>query len=217
VNSEGIIAGSPDHFNPMVSMHLNLIQEIDLLWDPVYPYLAQHIHELYNRQDGNILEIGPFCGVIVALQKKNIGSSFLIATFPKGMDDFFREEIKKRNLEGNILVIETDPSLTGIDENKIDLAVFRGAFFFPSLFEVSLPGIYRILKRDGMAFIGGGFGKFTPGTLIKDIGRRSRDLNLKIGKIEISEEKLYQDIQKSNLKGKIEVISEGGLWVLMKK
>ena len=201
----------------MASINLKLIQEIDLLWEPVYPYLARQVHECYDRREGNILEIGPFCGVIFSLQEKNIGSSFSIATFPTGMGDFFRGETKKRNLEGSIEVIETDPFLTGIEENKIDLAVFRGAFFFPSLFEVSFPGIYRVLKKDGMAFVGGGFGKFTPDTVMRDIGKRSRDLNLQIGKVEISEEKVWQDIKNSHVKGKFEVITEGGLWVLIEK
>lgn len=201
----------------MSSVNLDLIKEIDSLWEPVYPYLAQQIHELYGRQDGNILEIGPFCGMIFTLQRKKIGCSFLIATFPSGMGDFFRQEGKKRKLEDKIEIIETDSSLTGIKENKIDLAIFRGAFFFPSLFKVNLSEIYRILRSNGIAFIGGGFGKYTPNTVIKSIGKRSRDLNLQIGKIGVNEDQLQQDIEKNNMKGKIEIISEGGLWVLMRK
>jgi hypothetical protein len=53
--------------------------------------------------------------------------------------------------------------------------------------------------------------------VIKDIGKRSRDLNLQIGKVELNEKKLWKDIQVGNVKGKFEVINEGGLWVLMKK
>ncbi len=201
----------------MSSLNLDLIKEIDTLWEPVYPYLAQQIHEVYGRQDGNILEIGPFCGMIFTLQRKKIGRSFLIATFPSGMGDFFRQEAKKQNLRDKIKIIETDSSLTGIKENEIDLAIFRGAFFFPSLFKVNPSAIHRVLKAKGIAFIGGGFGKFTPDTVIKDIGKRSRDLNLQIGKIEVNEDQLRQDIEKSNMKGKIEIISEGGLWILMRK
>ena len=201
----------------MSPVDLNLIQDINTLWDPVYPYLAQQILEIYGRQDGNILEIGPFCGAIFALQKKNIGNSFLIATFPPGMGSFFRDEIKKRRPQDKIEVIETDPSLTKIEGNRFDLAVFRGALFFPSLFEVDFSAIYRILRADGIAFIGGGFGKFTPDTVIRNIGKRSRELNLQIGKIELSEDRLKQDIQASNVKGKTKIISEGGLWVVMKK
>ena len=115
----------------MEPINLKPIQEIYYLWEPVYPYLGQQIHEFYNRQDGNILEIGPFSGVIFNLQKRKIGSSFLIASFPPGMANFFHGEARKQEVEDKIRVIETDTALTGIEENSIDLAIFRGAFFFP--------------------------------------------------------------------------------------
>jgi hypothetical protein len=201
----------------MSSINLDLIKEIDTLWEPVYPYLAQQIHELYGRQDGDILEIGPFCGMIFALQGKKIGRSFLIGTFPSGMGDFFRQDAKKRKFGDKIRIIETDSSLTAIKENNIDLAIFRGAFFFPSLFKVSLSAIYRVLRPNGIAFVGGGFGKFTPDNVIKDIAKRSRDLNLQIGKTEVNEVQLRQLIKESIPEGKAKIISEGGLWVWMRK
>jgi hypothetical protein len=201
----------------MGSIHLNLIQEMYHLWEPVYPYLGQQIHELYNRQDGNILEIGPFSGVIFNLPKRNIGSSFFIAAFPSGMGNYFQEEAIKQKVNDQIRVLETDSALTGIEENNIDLAIFRGAFFFPSLFKVNFSAIYRVLRTNGIAWIGGGFGKFTPNSIIKQIGKKSRELNLRIGKIEISEDKLRQDIHIEGIEGEIKIISKGGLWVLMKK
>jgi hypothetical protein len=201
----------------MEPINLKPIQEIYHLWKPVYPYLGRQIHEFYNRQDGNILEIGPFSGVIFNLQKGNIGSSFLIASFPPGMANFFHEEAKKQMVQNKIRVIETDTALTGIEENSIDLAIFRGAFFFPSLFKVNFSVIHRVLRMNGAGFIGGGFGKFTPDHVIQDIGRKSRELNLQIGKLEISEDGLRQDIQREGIEGEIKIISEGGLWVLMRK
>jgi hypothetical protein len=201
----------------MEPINLKPIQEIYHLWEPVYPYLGQQIHEFYNRQDGNILEIGPFSGVIFNLQKRNIGSSFLIASFPPGMANFFHEEARKQKVEDKIRVIETDIALTGIEENSIDLAIFRGAFFFPSLFKVNFSVIYRVLKINGVGFIGGGFGKITPDRVIKHIGKKSRELNLQIGKLEINEDRLRRDIQIEGMEGEIKIISEGGLWVLMRK
>ena len=198
-------------------MRLDLIQEIDQLWNPLYPYLARHISELYGRTDGNIVEIGPFCGVIFSLLKERIGHSFMIAAFPEGMGNFFRQEEEKQNLVERIEIIETAPSLVGLEEDHFDLAIFRGAFFFPTLFQVDFSAIYRILKMDGTALLGGGFGKFTPESMIEKIKRRSRDLNLMIGKTEIDEDQFIQDLRTSNLKGRFEFLSEGGLWVMMRK
>jgi hypothetical protein len=196
---------------------LDLIQEIDQLWSPVYPYLTKQILEVYGRRDGDVIEIGPFCGVIFALLRVKIGNSFFIATFPPGMGHFFSQEAKKQKLEDKIRVIETSPSLVGVAKNRFDLVIFRGAFFFPSLFEVNFRAIDRILRKDGLALLGGGFGKFTPESAIKKIGKRSRDLNLAIGKVEVDRDQLWRDIQKKNVKGKCEIISEGGLWVVIRK
>jgi hypothetical protein len=193
------------------------IQEINCLWDLIYPYLAIHIHEVYGRKDGRILEIGPFCGAIFALVKQGIGSSFSIATFPPGMGDFFRQEARRRKMEGKINIIETDSALTGIEVNKFDLVVFRGAFFFPSLFQVNFLKIHRLLRLNGIALMGGGFGKFTPDNIIKEIWEKSRDLNLQIGKTEVQEDQLRKDLKKSRVKASVEIHSEGGLWMVMRK
>lgn len=201
----------------MTSETLNLIKDINDLWDPVYPHLAEHIGELYGRKDGSILEIGPFCGVIFALQEKNIGDSFLIAAFPPETSGPFQRKVKGRKLEKAFRIIKSDPVLTGIRENSIDLAVFRGAFFFPSLGTASLLDIHRVLKPGGFGFVGGGFGKHTPGEVIRNIAHRSRDLNLRLGKIHLTEETVLQDIQAAGLEGDAQVITEGGLWILLRK
>jgi hypothetical protein len=201
----------------MDSVRLDLIQEIDLLWDPIYPYLARHISELYGRRDGDIVEIGPFCGVIFSLLKEKIGHSFRMAAFPEGMGDFFRQAAEKQNLVEGVEIMETDPSLVGLGEDHFDLAIFRGALFFPNLFQVDFSAIYRILKKGGMALLGGGFGKFTPESVIEKIKRRSRDLNLMIGKTEINEDQFTQDLRSRHLKGRFEFLTEGGLWALMRK
>jgi SAM-dependent methyltransferase len=203
--------------NPMNSSTLKSIRELYHLWKPVYPYLAKFILEHYDRQDGTILEIGPFCGTLFALNEMQIGDSLFIAAFPPEMADFYREETRNQKAEARIRVIGADSSLAGFEENSVDLAIFRGAFFFPSLFQVNLPQVYRILKPGGVALVGGGFGKSTPDSVMKAIGKRSRDLNLRIGKVEIEKEALSVEIRALSGSGRTEIVSEGGIWVLMNK
>jgi hypothetical protein len=117
----------------MDSVRLDLIQEIDRLWDPVYPYLARHISELYGRRDGDIVEIGPFCGVIFSLSKEKIGHSFGIAAFPEGMGNFFRQEVEKQNLVESIEIIETGPSLVALEGITAIWLSSVGLFFSQSI------------------------------------------------------------------------------------
>ncbi len=108
---------------------VHLIQEIDELWEPVYPFLAKHIVELYGRKDGVILE-GPFCGAIYSLLLQGVGSQFVMAAFPPEMVSFFGKQIHEKGHGEKICVVETDQSLSGIKRDSIDLIVFRGGRYF---------------------------------------------------------------------------------------
>jgi hypothetical protein len=201
----------------MNSIELGPIKELYHLWKPVYPHLTKQVKEIARRIQGNVLEVGPFCGAIFSLHGEGLGSSFSIAAFPPEMVDFFREEAKRLNVDNTVRVIESDASLGGIGDSSIDLLLFRGALFFPSLFRVNFSAIDRVLKEGGVALVGGGFGKYTPQSVIRAIGKRSRELNLLAGKVEVSEAEIRETIRSEGILGNIEIVSEGGIWVIMKK
>jgi hypothetical protein len=205
-----------DLLNPGLLADAEAIKELYFLWSPVYPFLAGHFTEIYGRKDGMVIEMGPFCGTVFAMVKEGIGDSFLIATFPPGLAEFFREEAKKHG-RGKVNIIESTPFLADVPKNGFDLAVFRGALFFPVLFEVDFAAIDRILRPGGIAVIGGGFGKFTPKAVVEKIAKQSRSLNLRLGKKEVDRGILEKNLKKIALGAKAKVSSEGGLWVILKK
>ncbi|OPY77922.1 MAG: hypothetical protein A4E65_02509 [Syntrophorhabdus sp. PtaU1.Bin153] len=202
---------------PVTNEELRLIQEIDCLWAPVYPYLARHISEVHGQKTERVLEVGPFCGAIHSLMEQKVGNGFFVGAFPQGMGRFLQEEGRQKGSCDGINIVETDPSLTAIKEQSIDLLIFRGALFFPSLFRVDYSGVWRVLNEGGTAMIGGGFGKYTPPDVIRAIGDRSKDLNLRIGKVDITTEEVRRDFAAANLDVHADIISEGGLWVIMKR
>ena len=195
----------------------NLIEELNLLWEPIRPYLARQIEELYGRQDGHILEIGPFLGLIFALVQKNVGQSFSIAAFPQAVIPLYRQEARKLGLEDRVRIIESNSSLISVTEESVDLAIFRGALFFPGLFQVDFVAIYRKLKIGGIAFIGGGFGKRTPPKVINQIAKRSEQLNAAMGRTRVTVESAMDQVRASHLEEKCEITTDGGLWVVMRK
>jgi hypothetical protein len=194
-----------------------LIQELNLLWEPIRPYLARQIEELYHRRDGHILEIGPFSGLIFAFAQKNVGQNFSIAAFPQTTVPLYRQEARKLALEDRVRIIESDSSLIHIADDSVDLAIFRGALFFPNLFQVDFSAVYRTLRTGGIAFVGGGFGKYTPAEVISQIGKRSEQLNAAIGRVRIAVESVRDRVRSSRLEEKCEITTDGGLWVLMRK
>ena len=194
-----------------------LIEELNLLWEPIRPYLVRQIEELYGRRDGFILEIGPFSGLVFALAQKSVGQGYLMAAFPHAVIPSYQQEAREHGLESTVRIVETDSSLIGVPDNSADLAIFRGALFFPSLFQVDFRGIYRILRTRGIGFIGGGFGKYTPAEIIQRIGERSEQLNTAMGRVRITVESVRDQLRSSQLEKTCEITTEGGLWVVMKK
>jgi hypothetical protein len=194
-----------------------LIGELNLLWEPIRPYLARHIEELYGCRDGNILEMGPFSGLIFELARRNIGQSFSIAAFPQAAIPMYRFEAQKLGLEDRVTIVEGDSSLENIRESSVDLTIFRGALFFPRLFQVDFSAIYRTLSTKGIAFVGGGFGKYTPPEVISQIGKRSEQLNAEMGRVRITVESVRDQLQSNHLEEKCQITTEGGLWVVMRK
>ncbi len=195
----------------------NLIKELNLLWEPVQPFLLRQIEELYGRQDGHILEIGPFGGLIFALARKKVGEIFSIAAFPQTAIALYQQEARKHSLEDQVKIVESNSSLTNIVNESVDLAIFRGALFFPVLFQVDFGAVYRVLRTGGIAFVGGGFGKYTPTEVINQIRKRSEQLNDAMGRVRVTVETVRDQLRSSRLEGNCEIVNEGGLWVVMRK
>jgi hypothetical protein len=190
------------------------LAELNRLWEPIRPHLAKQVEELYGRRDGHILEIGPFAGLIFTLAATGIGRSFQIAAFPGEAADGYRREL---GFEGRVATTTSDSSLANIAAESADLAIFRGALFFPSFFQTDFGAIYGILRRGGVAFVGGGFGKYTPPEIISAIGKRSQELNIAIGKVNVTPEDLQKRLRAAGLEERSEIVTEGGLWVVMRK
>ncbi len=195
----------------------SLIKELNLLWEPVQPFLVRQIEELYGRQNGHILEIGPFGGLLFALAEKKVDESFSIAAFPKAAISLCRQEARKRGLEDRVRIIESNGSLIGVSDDSVDLAIFRGALFFPTLFNVDFKAIYRVLEIGGIAFVGEGFGKYTPAEIINQIRKRSEQLNDALGRVRVTVESVREQLRSSRLERNCEIITDGGLWVVMRK
>ncbi len=193
------------------------IEELNRLWEPIRPYLARQVQELYGRRDGHVLEIGPFSGLLFDLARNAVGRTFTIAAFPGAAVGLCRQEARRLGLEERVRIVESDSSLSGVADGSVDLAIFRGALFFPSLFRPDFQAIDRTLRAGGVAFVGGGFGKHTPAEVIRQIGKRSEQLNLAIGRVRITVEDARKQVESFRLKGTFEITTEGGLWVIIRK
>ncbi|MEW6667622.1 MAG: class I SAM-dependent methyltransferase [Thermodesulfobacteriota bacterium] len=199
-------------------MDLRILKEVNDLWARIYPYLASQVIEYYGRSRGDVLELGPFAGGIsVELARMHPGFNFTIAAQDSIVVDFLRKEV-----EGAVSGPKMEFKRTELDnlifpDSVFDLAIFRGAYFFLDGEGRMIREIYRVLKKDGLAFVGGGYGKNTPQALIGEIAEKSRILNDRLGRKKVTVGDLKNVLNKSTLSGHARIETEGGLWLVIRK
>ena len=199
-------------------MDLKNLKRVNDLWSKIYPYLAAQVMEHYGRSHGDVLELGPFSGGIsMELTRLYRGLNITIATQDAGVADYLREEIDGGGLERKMEVDWSELDSLAFADSLFDLVIFRGAYFFLDEEGKILREIYRVLKEDGLAFIGGGYGKNTPQTLIEEIANESRDLNDRLGRRRVTEGEVTAMVNKAGLAGHTRIEKEGGLWLVIQK
>jgi probable selenium-dependent hydroxylase accessory protein YqeC len=193
-----------------------LIEKINRLWEPIYPLLSRFVLDLFGSNEGDVLELGPFAGGI-AKGLLSLSSEFrvVVADTSTALFDPLQEEIRETPLAQRIMITSSPLSPLAFLDQSFDLVVCRGAFFF--LTPAILQEIYRVLRPGGCAIVGGGYGPATPQDLIAEIAEESKGLNLLLGKQWVTEGDLSQMIQGASLQEEAEILTEGGLWVILKR
>jgi SAM-dependent methyltransferase len=188
------------------------VLEINTLWEPVYPFMTEHLLEVSGFQGGRFLDLGPFSGGL-ALQLL-WKSDAVLATVCDESAVVLRW-VEERAAEGGyvsrLTTIQAAIDPVPLPSGSFDLVAVRGAFFFltPHL----LGEIRRVLRPGGFGWVGGGYGPSTPASVIQPIAVRSRDLNARIGKQWVSPDDARALTSAAGVGDCAEVSSDGGLWI----
>jgi len=201
-----------------LSMDMQDLVRVNHLWKRIYPFIADQILNYYLKEDGEVLEWGPFSGGIsFSLLDRKPGMNITLAVEHAEVYSVMKNELAERNLTGKIRLMKSALVPLVYDENSFDLVVIRGGYFFLDPAGESLREIFRVLKKGGIAFVGGGYGKKTPQAAIDGIAEESRILNDRLGRVRVSVADLNRMIDSSGLKPHIRIVEEGGLWLLFDK
>jgi probable selenium-dependent hydroxylase accessory protein YqeC len=197
-------------------MNLPLIEKINRLWEPIYPPLSRFVLGLFGSTEGDMLELGPFAGGI-ARGLLSLSSEFrvVVADASPGIFDDLQEQIRSSPLAQGMMIASSPLSPLIFLDRSFDLVVCRGAFFF--LTPAILQEIYRVLRPGGCALVGGGYGPVTPQSLIEEIAKESKQLNLLLGKQWMTEKDLAKMIHEASLQEHTEISTEGGLWLVLRR
>src|SRR4030042_5223108 len=112
-------------------MDPHIIAKINRLWETIYPHLARFIADLYGRQEGDVLELGPFSGGI-ARGLLSISSGFRVVVAETSPDLFgpLHKEMRDPPLAQRMMLAPSPLFPLIFLNQSFDLVVFRGAFFF---------------------------------------------------------------------------------------
>ena len=199
-------------------MNLEDIKRINQLFAEFYPYLAQQIANVYGREDGLALEIGPYGpGISIELTRVCPGLRIIVGDSSVEVLSYLEERVAEASLGERIEVKELNKFDLPFAAATFDLVVFRGGLFFWEDQVQILREIYHVLKPSGVAVVGGGFGAEAPDELIEARAAEIQELNRRLGKRTLPEADLSDILRQAGLADCTEVERRHGLWLTIQK
>lgn len=199
-----------------MSISLEDIIAVNELFKPLYPYVSRQILENFQREEGRVLEIGPYGpGISIEISKTLPKVKIFVGDDFPGLLKYFQQKVQE--VKDRAKVILFNKYYLPFKDESFDLAIFRGAFFFWEEEHRILKEMGRVLKPGGLMMPGGGFGKSAPDSLIESILPESHRLNRKLGKKVLSSEEVERILELAGLKEKAVFEKEHGFWVKVVK
>ena len=190
----------------------DIIEEINDLWSPVYPFMAAHVLSVAGIRSGEFLDLGPFAGgLALSLLAECAGLRAKVVDESERMLKWVEKRSRAMGCSSRLTThrcaIEPIPEV----DDSFDLVTVRGAFFFVT--PLLLQEVKRVLRPGGFGWIGGGYGPLTPESVIAPIAERSKRLNEDIGKRRIEEGEAKGLLETAGLAPVARISTEGGFWI----
>jgi len=187
---------------------------------PIYPVIARQILEKTGVNKGVCIDIGSGGGHLGLFLAKITQMRLLLLDKREEALSIASQRADRWGLSERTATVLGDVQNMPIQDGVADLCISRGSVWFWEDQKKGFKEIYRVLKKDGIAYIGGGFGN---GELKQQVDRkmkerdsewpRSREKFVDGNDVEHFT-KIMNDIGVSNF----EVCDdEKGIWVVFKK
>jgi ubiquinone/menaquinone biosynthesis C-methylase UbiE len=188
---------------------------------PVYPLIAQQILDDYQVDEGICIDIGTGPGYMgLELAKITNLEVYFLDMDPASLDKAKRN-VAECELDNAVHFVEADVTDLPFGDNFADFIVSRGSLWFWKDQVKGLQEIHRVLKEGGIAFVGGGLGRYTPATMRERLKGRRRIIQEKHKDVKfLDEDGLRELISETGLAG-CRIVSDGeegaGTWIEMRK
>lgn len=142
---------------------------------PVYSLIAQQILDDYQITSGKCIDIGTGAGYLgIELAKITVLEMYFLDFDPEALHKA-RENVAENELSNVVHFVDADVTALPFAGNFAELVISRGSLWFWKDQVKGLQEINRILKPGGVAFVGGGLGRYTPPTMRKRLQGKGRE------------------------------------------
>jgi ubiquinone/menaquinone biosynthesis C-methylase UbiE len=185
------------------------------LFKDIYPLIAGQIVERCGIKHGICIDIGSGPGALAISVAKITDLNIYSLDISAKMQEIAKKNIVNEGLNHKIFPVKGDVHQLPFSENFADLIVSRGSMVFWKDKRASFREIYRVLKPDGFAYIGGGFGSAELREKIKKLSTENQNSDhVKIPKVNVEE--LEKILNHAEIKNYQIINDDSGLWVLFK-
>ncbi len=183
---------------------------------PIYPLIARQIVRATGIKKGICIDLGTGPAALSIALAKITDLKIYSLDIEKEMCKLAEKNIFQEGLSEVIDVVQADVHKIPFRNNFADLVVSRGSIPFWKDLSTAFKEIYRILKPEGTAYVGGGFGSLH---LKNEIIKKLEDDEYfpKNFPPKINVEKLESTIIKSAIKNYTIKKDDSGLWILIEK
>jgi len=188
---------------------------------PVYPLIAQQILDDYQIASGKCIDIGTGHGYLgIELAKITALEMYFVDLDPEALHKA-RKNVAGNELSNVVHYVCADVTALPFTDNFVELVISRGSLWFWKDQVKGLKEINRILKPGGVAFVGGGLGRYIPSTMRKRLqGKGRKKLEKKGHKGFLRGAELEELVRKAgivNYRLISDVEGEPGHWIEIKK
>ena len=178
---------------------------------------VKQIVEDYGVLEGVCVDVGCGTGVFAIELCRHSKLKIYALEKEKAIYEVARMNIKKERLTDRIIPVLGDAYELPFENEFVDFLISRGSYHCWEDKVRVFKEIYRVLKKGGIGFVGGGFGRYVTeeeSNMMKSL----RDRSLKEdAKVYSSPDKLREVIYKANISNFRIIYDKAGLWAEIRK